>query len=208
MTFQWKLYRAMKRKTLLSAEMMRLDKQQQWMHSYVRSLAEEPPAYTHKKALAQLNVLFRDQLCPLFQQPMSELPFDRFKNGVTQRGQTMPHAVFRIVRSAIRVQYPKHDSFELPFDDVLSSWGHSGDYFRLRFRSNDGFRGTQRNLRDIEGHKQAALDARTGRTFDIADQVRSDKDLSRWLKEVGKGDVCYDDPRGGSELARRGSDHE
>ncbi len=208
-TLKWRLWLALGRKELDSTQAEKLEQQREWMRTWVRSRPD--PSKAVEQVMAQLERLFNDPLCPLFQTPMTDLEFSEFAAAVKSSGDQTPiHALAEFVSQALRVRFPPKPGllgkFELPFEDCDVGFSTTNEKLNLKFASNDEFLGTTRRIRDIDdGRPGSILDIATCRTLDVPAWVTGDGELREWLNQEGKGDIAYDYVKGGGLLAVRGA---
>ncbi|HET6429951.1 MAG TPA: M56 family metallopeptidase, partial [Phycisphaerae bacterium] len=209
-TLKWKLWLALNRKPLDGAQKSALAEQAAWLRSHVGSIPEELPAYTRAERLRRLEGLFADPLMPLFKEPRPEAEFDQLKDKLRNlRAEVAVGFIIQnVVRHALWAQYPDPNRIGLPFEATVTGVGSSGDMrhdrVRLSFGANETWKGRQLSLGDIETSR-TVLDVRAPAVVRAPDGIGGQAELERWAKQEGRGDIGYDDAKGGGLFAFRGA---
>jgi len=209
-TLKWKLWLALNRKPLTDAETSVLARQRSWLRSYVGSVPEKLPSFTRADRLRRLEALFADPLMPWYKKPLTEAQFA----GLQDELRSLPDEVKvhfiinRVVSKAAQVQYPRGEVSGFPFTAGVTYWGMASGMTWVRldltFGDNRPWKGSGFVLRDIEADR-GLLDVRTPTVVRPPAGIDSESKLEAWARQQGRGDIGYDDARGGGLFAIRGA---
>ena len=211
-TLRWKLWMAMRRGPLSDKEQAELDLQREWMREVISDLPEERPL-ERADVLGRLQERFDDPLCTPLDRPMNAARFASFQaaiqkylreasTGVEESTPTsirsirphnpLPFVNSRFVRWALAVRWSGEKGaylFPLFDEDPILGWG-CGLNMRLNFESNRAHRGNNPALDDFD-KGGTVMDATTGYPLSIPPRERKTGASSKWLTEVGRGDLIY-----------------
>lgn len=179
-TLQWELGMALTRGPLDETAVVELESQRNWMR---KTIAAQPELRhtTHEQVLKDLDAVFADPLCVIFDRPMSEEAFGRFQAEInnwlagepkpnsletfksTPESQ-LPYMVHHLLIEAMRAQYRgERTLFDGPsFDsDEISGYGANSRVIHLGFASNRANKSSMLALDDFEKSGNS-IDADTG----------------------------------------------
>jgi beta-lactamase regulating signal transducer with metallopeptidase domain len=177
-TLKWELWMALTRESLDNEEIARLETQRNWMRQTIKDQPKHRH-YTHAKVLDDLEATFDDPLCVIFDRPMSDEAFAKFKSEIEswlakepepnspqklERDEKsglwkpvvrseLPHMVHHFLWEALIAQYRGEKAgFNGPsFDnDEIGGFGAGDGVIRLGFASNHANEGSNLSLSDYE----------------------------------------------------------
>lgn len=205
MTFQWQLWLVAHREPLNLEQEAQRQAQHQWVRQFIRSLPSKQ-GRTHAEVLASMEESLVDPLDVLFSTPMDPAMFQRFKQ--TMQGDSVAHdlafAKAHCVSSAMNLRYRTVESFSLPFQDRLVTWGQASGRVELSFASNQSYAGQMLAVDDVETSREI-LDVLEPSLLRFPADVKGESGLDRWLAQQGRGHVGYDDANGGGLFGVRGT---
>lgn len=179
-TLQWELGMALTRGPLDETAVVELESQRNWMR---KTIAAQPELRhtTHEQVLKDLDAVFADPLCVIFDRPMSEEAFGRFQAEInnwlagepkpnsletfksTPESQ-LPYMVHHLLIEAMSAQYRgERTLFDGPsFDsDEISGYGANSRVIHLGFASNRTNESSSLALDDF-GKSGNSINADTG----------------------------------------------